>query len=435
VEAAAAEGLRIRAVMETHIHADFVSGAWALARRTGATQYVSGEGAPDGEYAFSDHARVRAIRHGDSFCVGEIRIDAVHTPGHTPEHLTYLVTEERVSSEPLGAFTGDFLLFGDVGRPDIMPDEAASLPAFEAAAHQLYGSLAAFSTRADALLIWPGHRCGRRRSPSTDPSLVTTLGYEKSANWPLTAGDEDAFVERLLADRPDVPRYFGEVKRLNRTGPLFCGEIDHLTRIGPDQVDELVLAYSQFLDVRPEGPRRGLLPGSIAVPLTRDFLTAAGSLLRYHMPIYIVAPDGWHVSAAADALRLIGLDEVRGWVPDAAVEAYAARGRRLEPLIEIGAAQALARQASGALMVDVRTTAEWRAGHMPGATHVPMTRLVDLVRTIDRDTKLVVYSQTGERSRVAGTGLRRIGFAHVVNLAGGFAACLPAETTAPVSTS
>ena len=435
VEAATAEGLRIRAVAETHVHADFVSGACALARRTGATQYVSGEGDPDGEYAFRADAGVRAIRHGDSFRVGEIRIDAVHTPGHTPEHLTFLVTEKPVSSEPFGAFTGDFLSAGDVGRPELIDDQAGCALSPETAARDMYRSLVAFSRRADSLLVWPGHRCGRRCSPSTDPSLVTTLGDEKLANWALAISDEDVFVARLLADQPDVPRYFGEVKHLNRTGPPFCEEIDDLPPIGADQLNELMVAYSQFLDVRPEGPGRGLLPGSIALPLTRDFLTAAGSVLRYHMPVYIVALDRRHAIEAADALRLIGIDEVGGWASEFAVEAYAARGERLERLVEIGPAQAFARQAAGAVMVDVRTTAEWRSGHIPGATHVPMTRLVDGMRTVDRDTRLVVYSHTGARARVAGTVLRRVGFAHVASLAGGFAACPPPEITAPAGAS
>jgi len=148
------------------------------------------------------------------------------------------------------------------------------------------------------------------------------------------------------------------------------------------------------------------------------------------MPVYFVAADDSQASEAADALRLIGFDDVRGWVPDSALVAYTARGGALERLVEIGPEQALSRQAAGHLVLDVRTTAEWRSGHLPGATHAPMAWLVDAVRKVDRDTRLVVYSQTGARSRVAGTALRRVGFTHVANLAGGFAACAPAEATA-----
>src|SRR5262249_6355268 len=323
---------------------------------------------------------------------GEIRIDVVHTPGHTPEHLTFLVTEERVSSEPFGAFTGDFLLAGDVGRPAVAEDGARRSLRAEAAAHEMYRSLAAFSPRADSLLLWPGHRSGRAGSPGAGGSAATTLGYEKVTNWALTATDEHAFVAALLADQPDEPRYFAEVKCLNRIPPLPSIEIDTLPRVDEHQLDQLVLAYSQFLDVRPGASSGGFLSGSIALPLTPDFVRAAGCVLRYGMPIYIVAPDVSQATGAAEALRLIGLDEVRGWIPGVTVEAYGARAGGLERLDEIGQAEALARQAAGQLLVDVRTTGERRAGHVPGAIHAPIGRLVDATRKVDRDTRLVVYS-------------------------------------------
>jgi hydroxyacylglutathione hydrolase len=433
VDAAAADGLRIRAVTETHIHEDFVSGARTLARQTGATLYVSAEGSPDGEYAFAHEAGVRAIRHGDSFRVGEIRIDVIHTPGHTPEHLTFLVTEERVSSQQFGAFTGDFLLAGDVGRPDLLESAAGCPLSAEAAAHDLYRSLAAFSSRPDCLLLWPGHGAGSGCVRTLGGSPATTLGHEKLANWALNATDEDAFVTAVLADQPDVPRYFGDIKRLNRMGPPSYGPVDGLPRIRPNQLDKLVTAYSEFIDLRPDATASGFLPGSIALPLTREFLSRAGSVLHYGMPVYIVAADDSQASEAADALRLIGIDDVRGWVPDSEFEAYTGRGGVLERLVEIGPTQALERQAAGHLVLDVRTTAEWRTGHVPGATHAPMARLIDDTLKVDRDTRLVVYCQTGARARVAGTALRRVGFTHVANLAGGFAACPPAETTATAS--
>jgi hydroxyacylglutathione hydrolase len=429
VDAAAADGLRIRAVTETHIHADFVSGARALARRAGATLYVAAEGSPDGGYAFVDDAGVRAIRHGDSFRVGEIRIDVIHTPGHAPEHLTFLMTEPRGSSRPLGAFTGDFLLAGDVGRPDLLGSPADYPRSAEAAARHVYRSLAAFSSRPDSLLLWPGH--GARSAYSSLGGLpATTLPHEKLTNWAFRITDEDTFVAALLADQADVPRYFAEIQRLNRTGPPACRPVDGLPRIGANQLDELVVAYSEFVDLRPEAATSGFLPGSIALPLTDDFLTMAGSVLRYGMPVYIVAAGDPQASEAADALRLIGVDDVRGWVPAGELEAYTARGGVLERLVEVGPAQALERQAAGHLVLDVRTTAEWGGGHIAGATHAPMTRLVDVMRNVDRDTPLLVYCQTEARSRTAGTALRRVGFTHVANLAGGFAACPPAETAA-----
>ena len=201
-------------------------------------------------------------------------------------------------------------------------------------------------------MLWPGHRSARAGGPGAGGSAATTLGHEKLTNWALRPTDEHAFVAALLADEADVPRYFADVKRLNRMWPLPSSEID-------------------------------LLLGSITLPLTPDFVRAAGSVLRYGMRIYIVAPGVSHATGAAEALRLIGLDEVRGWIPGVAVEAYGARGGVLERLDEIRQAEALARQAAGQLVVDVRTTGEWLAGHIPGALHAPMGRLVDVTRTVD----------------------------------------------------
>ena len=218
VEAAAAEGLRITGVAETHIHADFVSGARALAAATGATLYVSGEGGPDWQYAFAGEPGVRVIRHGDTIDLGNIRVDVVHTPGHTPEHLMFLVTDTMASPAALGALTGDFLFVGDVGRPDLLETAAGQKGTMEAGARTLFASLRGLQTLPDHLVVWPGHGSGSACGKSLGGVPVSSLGYERLANWALRERAEAPFVGTVLEDQPDPPLYFGEMKRVNKVG-------------------------------------------------------------------------------------------------------------------------------------------------------------------------------------------------------------------------
>ena len=423
VEAADAEGLQISAVAETHIHADFASGALALARRTGAMLYVSGEGGPEWQYSFAGDARARTLRHGDVFHVGRIRFDVVHAPGHTPEHLVFVIADEAVSPHALGAFTGDFLFAGDVGRPDLLEKAVGRLGSAEASARRLFGSLGAFAAHPDRLLVWPGHGAGSACGKKLGGIPVTSLGYERLTNWAYQAGDEQAFVDAVLADQPDPPRYFAEMKRLNRQGAPPPRGGSRLRQIAAADIEALVTVHAEFIDVRPDATTTGFLPGSLALPLTRQFLTWAGSVLRYGMPVYIVATDQHEAAEAADELCLIGIDDVRGWIPESALEEYHHGGGGVERLVDVEPDVALERQRAGHIMLDVRTTAEWNAGRIANAVHAPLARLVDNVRDFDRDTPLVVYCQSGARSRVAATALRRIGFTHVANLLGGYAAC------------
>jgi hydroxyacylglutathione hydrolase len=421
VEAADAEGLRITDVTETHIHADFASGARALAQRTGATLHVSGEGGPDWQYAFASHAGVNVVGHGAVLAAGSIELKVLHTPGHTPEHLTFVVTDRAQSPEPLGAFTGDFVFAGDVGRPDLLEKAAGQRGTADAAARRLFASIRSFAANPDHWLLWPGHGAGSACGKRLGGTPVTTLGYEKLTNWAFTTREEDAFVEAILSDQPDAPRYFGEMKRPNRLGAPRRRAKAELRRLGSAELQSLVVAHAEFIDLRSDASTSGYLPGSILLSLTRQFLTYAGSVLRYGMPVYLVSDDGHDAAEGMEALALIGIDDVKGWVPRATLDAYEAEGGGLERMVTIAVAEALERQARGHLLLDVRSTSEWRAGHMPNAVHAPLATMLDSVRDLDRDTPVSVYCQAGSRSRVAATALRRVGFTHVANVEGGYA--------------
>jgi hydroxyacylglutathione hydrolase len=223
VKAAADEDLTITHVTETHIHADFVSGSRELAKVTGAELLLSDEGGPDWKYAFAKEADARLLHNGDTFMVGNLKFEVLHTPGHTPEHISFLVTDTPATDKPMGAVTGDFVFVGDVGRPDLLEKAAKIVGTMEAGARTLYRSLNRFKQLPDYLQIWPGHGAGSACGKALGAVPFSTLGYEKIANWGFGAATEDEFVEMVLAGQPEPPKYFAEMKRINKEGPRLLG--------------------------------------------------------------------------------------------------------------------------------------------------------------------------------------------------------------------
>jgi len=221
--AAQKEGLRITHIVETHIHADFVSGARELAAATDARIYLSDMGPSEWKYAYADDPRVVLVRDGDHFMVGNIRIDVLHTPGHTPEHISFMVTDTAGADKPMGVFTGDFIFVGDVGRPDLLEEAAGQAGTKVPGAKQQFASVQRFKALPDYLQIWPGHGAGSACGKALGAIPSTTLGYEKLFNPAFQFTDEAAFVDWLLSGQPEAPRYFAQMKRVNKLGPaLLC---------------------------------------------------------------------------------------------------------------------------------------------------------------------------------------------------------------------
>jgi hydroxyacylglutathione hydrolase len=438
LEAARVEGLRIVAVTETHIHADFVSGSRELARCTGAALCVSAEGGPDWQYAFDNERGVRLLHHGESIRAGKIRLDILHTPGHTPEHLSFLLTDEATSSQPVGAFTGDFIFAGDVGRPDLLERAAGVAGTMEAGARELFKSLKGFSSQPDRLLLWPGHGSGSACGKKLGGMPVTTLGYEKLANWAFQIKDETEFVQAVLEDQPDPPRYFAEMKRVNRLG---AGAPPCLPpHLAPEAIDQTIRSDrpAQIVDLRPAGEfAAGFIPGTFGIPLDKSFLNWAGALLCPEQQIYLIASAESAISEAARALQLIGLDDLAGWFDVGVVE------RRRDMQNELAVMEQLTIpqwQAKGQrqVVLDVRNNAEFRAGHIPGAIHIPLGRLPERASELPTDSQIVVHCQGGIRSPIAVSVLVKMGFRNVANLSGGFQDyqrhALPVETGLAIST-
>ena len=422
MRAAAASGLRITGVTETHIHADFVSGSRDLAHRTGARLFVSDAGGEEWRYAFADEPNVTLLQDGSELRAGSVRLQAVHTPGHTPEHLCFLLTDLAATEQPLGAFTGDFIFAGDVGRPDLLERAVGQAGSADAGARALFHSLQAFKQRPGHLMLWPAHGAGSACGKHLGGVPVTTLAYELLVNEAMRITDEDAFVASILAGQPEPPRYFAEMKRINRQGPPRIDAFRVPPRLDPEEALNVVESGAVVVDLRRTAEfAKGFAPGVIALPPSGSFSRYAGTLLPYDRPIYLLGGLETEVASATRDLALIGIDEVRGWAnPSTVMIGWTHRHGDPERMVSVSFEDALPRVESGAaVLLDVRDPSEFRAGHVPGAMNVPLGQLASRVAELPPDRPIAVHCQSGTRSAIAVSVLRRAGFTHLANVTGG----------------
>lgn len=431
LRAAAQENLKITLVTETHIHADYLSGSRELARRTGATMLLSDEGDDSWKYGFASEARL--IRDGDRVSIGNVKIDIVHTPGHTPEHLTFLITDGAVADAPIGAATGDFIFVGDVGRPDLLEKAANIKGTMEQGARTLYRSLQRFNQHEDWLQIWPGHGAGSACGKGISAVPHSTLGYERRFNWAFKVRDEDDFVANVLKGQPDPPKYFAMMKRLNKEGPRVLGRLCTPPRMDDGALASLSARGALIIDTRAAADyAASFVPGTLNISLNNSFVTWAGWLVPYDQDVYLLLGEGaeTRLEEAIRALALIGLDRVVGYFASTAIAA-AARETTLASIPQ-AMPRGVATRDDHVAVIDVRNDQEWQAGHVPGARHIPLGYLVDRIAEVPRDRSVIVHCQAGARSAIAASLLRRAGINDVTNMVGGFgawtAAGLPSET-------
>jgi hydroxyacylglutathione hydrolase len=429
IDAARQEGVRITHVTETHIHADFLSGTRELAAATGAEMLLSGEGGEDWQYGFGGdggahsragaHSHAPLLRDGDVITLGNVRIDVMHTPGHTPEHLSFVVTDGARSNDPVGMVSGDFIFVGDVGRPDLLETAAGVVGAKDVSARALFKSLQRLDHLPDYLQIWPGHGAGSACGKALGSLTSTTLGYERRTNWAFQERNEAAFVAAVLEGQPSTPRYFGMMKRLNREGPPVLGNPAELPALSPNHVAAATHG-SVILDIRPfRAYAAGHISPSLNIPVIKAFTKWAGWLLAYDRDLYLIAPDAAAASEARRALQSIGLDRVRGaFGPDAIVAAETAGTVRRNKSAPIGDSPAM--QRAGTTIIDVRENDEWTAGHIDGAMHFPLGRIPTTMEAMDRDTPLAVHCEGGTRSAIAVALLEQMGFSNVTDMPGGW---------------
>ena len=426
-------GLTIEAVVETHIHADFLSGARDLAERTGVKVYLSALGESEGwgyDWPRQSDTDVQLLKDGDRFQVGEIEVFVRHTPGHTPEHITLLVREPG-APQPMGALSGDFLFVGDLGRPDLLEVAANVADTMRPSAQALYASASMFLLEGDGLLVWPGHGAGSACGKSLGNMPHSTLGYEKQVNSGLLAAakGEEAFLDHILEGQTEPPMYFARMKALNKSGPPRLGPLPIPGRMSlPELMKAAEDQRPTFLDTRTDRSAvlRSHLPGSLYAPLNAMFCTVVGSLIPDSEAriIFIAGKD--NVEEATRRLVRIGYDQIVGYIEPDTLQSYFGKTGNRSTINAIDFAEAVRRK--GATVVDVRSGAEHQKAHVPGAVHAPYTRLPEFVDKVPASGELLVHCGSGARASVAAAYLARTGrdvtvindsFANYRKIAGG----------------
>ncbi len=406
------ENLRITHITETHIHADFLSGSLELANATGADIYLSDEGGPDWQYQF-DHI---GLKNGDIIKVGNLTLKVFHSPGHTPEHISFILTDTPASSEPVMIFTGDFVFVGDVGRPDLLEKAAGIEGTMVNGAMQMFRSLKKFKALPDHLQVWPAHGAGSACGKALGAVPGSTVGYEKLSNWALKIDDEEIFIQSLLEGQPEPPKYFALMKKLNKVGPKIVGSFDHLVKLNPEELKKALKEDYQLVDTRDKlSFSGGHIQGSLNIQDNNAFSTWAGWMLDYRRPIVLITSDH-RADFLKRALLRIGMDNIAGYVSD--IEKLEASGYTIEILNQVSVEE-LKDDFLSYRIIDVRNYTEFNQAHIPASINIHTGYLEKNLENILSDEKIVVYCVSGDRSAIAASFLMRNGYKNVFNLSGG----------------
>ena len=413
---AEANGLRITHVLETHIHADYASGATALAQATGAELLLSGhDEGEDFEYLFSH----REFRDREQFEVGDLRVAAVHTPGHTPEHLSFLVYEKSRCGQPMALFTGDFIFVGSLGRPDLLGEEAK-----RRLAHLLYESV---RTRVahlpDGVELYPGHGAGSLCGAGMAERSQSTLGYERFCNVFMAERPEAEFVATVLSTLPPFPDYYRRMKRVNADGPKLLGGIPGGQALEPGEFREAIDSVDPVvIDVRrPEAFGGAHIPQSLNIGAGQNLSMWAGWVAPYDRPILLAGDEGMDIEGARRSLIRVGFDDIRGYLKGG-VRAWIEAGFEQAHIAQESVRELSDKLAEKPLVLDVRSDAEWHAGHIAGAMHIPGGELPNRVAEVPAGRPVHVICGSGYRSSIASSVLARGGRQNIINVAGGMAA-------------
>ena len=423
VELAEEEGVDIVAVTETHIHADFLSGAREFAERFDTKLYLSDEGDENWKYEWVKEPREAGgeynyefLYDGDVITIGNIEIEAVHTPGHTPEHLSFLVTDKGGGAdESMGIVTGDFVFVGDLGRPDLLESAAKVEGAMGPSARTLYQSVQRFLDMPDYLQVWPAHGAGSACGKALGAVPQSTIGYEKQFNPMIDAAreDEDTFVDAILEGQPEPQIYFARMKRDNKMGAPVLGNLpspQELTRRELEDVaqnDEAVI-----LDTRLDRSAfmRHHVPGALYTPFGKTFNTYVGSLLEDETQPIVLLIDEDDVEEAVRDLVRIGYDNVVGFADLETLDRYFLEGGETESIDEItfDDVDGLLEDEEN-VVLDVRYKSEFDEEHVEGALNASYTRMPEYAADLPTDKTLLVHCATGRRAAVASSFLKKTG--------------------------
>lgn len=407
--------LEIVAATETHIHADYLSGLREFAE-AGIRVLVSDEGDADWKYEWVigseyDH---QLLKDGDEFAIGNIKFTAKHTPGHTPEHLIFLVADGAATDEPMGILSGDFIFVGDVGRPDLLETAAGQQGVMKESAKVMYESIQKFKELPEYWQVWPGHGAGSACGKALGAIPESTVGYEQRFNNSIKAAiSEQDFVDYILDGQPEPPLYFSRMKRDNKKGPKVLGEIPQPKKMTIEQmIGQVRISGGVILDTRDRNAfMNGHIEGSLLSPLNKAFNTVAGSYIKEEEKIFLIIEQERVEEAVLDLTR-IGLDNIEGYATPAQLEEFAKKGGELfsTETIDFKTTEEYL-EADEAYLLDVRKQSEFEEGHIPGAMNIAHTRLLERINEVPKDKPVMVSCQSGARSAVASAMLERADYA------------------------
>jgi len=411
IHAARELDMRITHVIETHLHADFISGHMDLADRTGATIY-----APRSAECEFDHI---PVVEGDSIEIESVRLDVLETPGHTPEHVSYVVTDTARAAEPACVLTGDTLFVGDVGRPDLFPGQAEEL------AGKLHASLhEKLMKLPDYCEVMPAHGAGSLCGRSMGAKWRSTIGYERRFNPALRIRSREKFVRSLTNDMPPAPDHFARCSGVNGAGPSLVGKIREPEALEPpDFLERTSSRGAIVVDVRSYDAYGGQhLPNSLSLPMAGNFATFAGWVIPENARIFLVADDNDQVDAAVRQLRRVGLDRVAGYL-EGGTGAWVKEGYAAAHVEQLSPEEVSVAASGGetVTLVDVRARSEFEASHIEGAINIPAPDLRSRHNELDSSYPVLLMCSSGQRSSLAASILERNGFDDLRNAAGGYA--------------
>ncbi|HLG14930.1 MAG TPA: MBL fold metallo-hydrolase [Blastocatellia bacterium] len=411
INEAAAQGLDIKYVIETHLHADFVSGHRELAARSGA-QIVFGDKAG----AEFPH---RPVEDGDEIRIGKVALRILATPGHTPESISILIIDTEVSPDPQKVLTGDAVFIGDVGRPDLVGSKGYTAEQMAAA---LYDSLHnKLLTLDDSVEVYPAHGAGSMCGRNIGKETSSTIGEQRRFNYALKPMPKDAFVKMMTTDLPEAPAYFPRDAEINRAGAALLDELPPPVELSPGEVAALAQAGHLILDVRsPADFGAGHIPGAINIGLGGQYASWAGTLIPAGTAMIIVAEDAASVDQAVTRLARVGIESVKGYL-GGGMYAWNAAGHEVATLPQMTLDELRSRidEHADLRIVDVRRPPEYSNGHVPGAVSEPLHHLEANLDRLDRERATAVICASGYRSSIAASIMSRSGFKNLFNVVGG----------------
>ncbi len=412
LDLAKANNMKITKVTETHIHADFLSGSRELVAATGAEIYLSDEGGEDWQYEFPHIG----LKHNDKIELGNLTFEVLHTPGHTPESISFLLTDHPASDEPVMIFTGDFVFVGDVGRPDLLEKAAGLAGTQDKGAKQMYDSIQRFTELPDHIQVWPGHGAGSACGKSLGAVPSSTVGYEKIRNWAFQyEDDKEGFIDYLLEGQPEPPKYFAMMKHLNKVNRPLLVEVPQHPELTKEQFLSAYENGMTVIDTRNKTEfAKGFIPNSINIQGNNSFSTWAGWFLNYKEKFILVADEN-NIEDLTRKLMRIGLDNIYGYISN--IEDL---GLELETqdIIDISEFESYIGD-ENAQIVDVRGISEYEAYHVERADHIFVGSLPDNLDKLDQNKQIVIHCQSGDRATVAQSYLAKKGLKDVKNYSAG----------------